>query len=79
MKAGPECLNFVIDKLSPIGDVRSRAIFGGYGVFFKGSIFDGLFKHSHITFPLLSVPVRLSAANIFITGSDSRHPPSRSD
>ena len=39
MKASPEYLNFVIDKLSQIGDVRSRAMFGGYGIFYEGSMF----------------------------------------
>jgi DNA transformation protein len=39
MKASPEYLNFIIDKLSPIGDVRSRAMFGGYGIFSEGSMF----------------------------------------
>ena len=39
MKASFEYLNFVMDKLSPIGDVRSRAMFGGYGIFCEGSMF----------------------------------------
>ena len=39
MKASPEYLNFVIDKLSPIVDIRSRAMFGGYGIFYEGSMF----------------------------------------
>jgi len=39
MKASPEYLNFIIDKLSPIGDIRSRAMFGGYGIFYEGSMF----------------------------------------
>ena len=39
MKASPEYLNFIIDKLSPIGGIRSRAMFGGYGIFYEGSMF----------------------------------------
>ena len=39
MKASPEYLNFVMDKLSPIGDVKSRAMFGGYGIFYEGFMF----------------------------------------
>ena len=39
MKVSPEYLNFIMDKLSPIGDVRSRAMFGGYGIFYQGSMF----------------------------------------
>lgn len=39
MKASPEYLNFVMDKLSPLGDIRSRAMFGGYGIFYEGSMF----------------------------------------
>jgi DNA transformation protein len=39
IKASPEYLNFIMDKLSPIGDIRSRAMFGGYGIFYDGSMF----------------------------------------
>ena len=39
MKANPEYLNFVMDKLSPISNIRSRAMFGGYGIFYEGSMF----------------------------------------
>lgn len=39
MKASPEYLNFIMDKLSPIGGIRSRAMFGGYGIFYEGSMF----------------------------------------
>ena len=39
MKANPEYLNFVIERLSPIGDIRSRAMFGGYGIFREGLMF----------------------------------------
>lgn len=31
MKVSPEFLNFVMEKLSPIGEIRNRAMFGGYG------------------------------------------------
>ena len=39
MKATPEFLNFVLEKLSPVGDVKSRAMFGGYGIFNEGLMF----------------------------------------
>ena len=39
MKASPEYLNFVLEKLSPIGYVKSRAMFGGYGIFHEGLMF----------------------------------------
>ena len=39
MKASPEYLNFVVEKLSPIGDIKSRAMFGGYGIFHEGLMF----------------------------------------
>ena len=39
MKASPEYLNFVLEKLSPIGDINSRAMFGGYGIFHEGLMF----------------------------------------
>jgi DNA transformation protein len=39
MKASVEYLNFIMDKLWPIGDIRSRAMFGGYGIFYEGSMF----------------------------------------
>ena len=39
MKASPEYLSFVLDRLSPIGDIKSRAMFGGYGIFHEGLMF----------------------------------------
>ena len=39
MNASPEYLNFVLEKLSPIGDIKSRAMFGGYGIFHEGLMF----------------------------------------
>ena len=39
MKASPEYLNFVLEKLSPIDDIKSRAMFGGYGIFHEGLMF----------------------------------------
>lgn len=40
MKVSPEFLNFVMEKLLPIGDIRSRAMFGGYGIFNEGLMFS---------------------------------------
>ena len=39
MKASPEYLHFIMDKLSPINGIRSRAMFGGYGIFCGDSMF----------------------------------------
>jgi len=39
MKASPEYLNFVLEKLSLISDIKSRAMFGGYGIFHEGLMF----------------------------------------
>ena len=39
MKAIPEYLNFIMEKLSPIGEIQSRAMFGGYGIFHEGLMF----------------------------------------
>ena len=39
MKVSPEYLNFVMEKLSPIGDIKSRAMFGSYGIFHQGLMF----------------------------------------
>ena len=39
MKASVEYLNFVLEKLSQIGDIKSRAMFGGYGIFHEGIMF----------------------------------------
>ena len=39
MKAGHEYLDFIMEELSPIGDIKSRAMFGGYGIFHQGLMF----------------------------------------
>lgn len=39
MKTSPEFLNFIMEKLSSISNIRSRAMFGGYGIFCGGSMF----------------------------------------
>lgn len=39
MKTSPEYLDYVMEKLSPIGDVKSRAMFGGHGIFNEGLMF----------------------------------------
>lgn len=39
MKANSEYLNFVLEKLSPLGEIKSRAMFGGYGIFHEGLMF----------------------------------------
>ncbi len=31
--------DYVVDKLSGLGDVRGRAMFGGYGIFYEGLMF----------------------------------------
>ena len=44
-----EYVNFVLEKLSPIGDVKSRAMFGGYGIFREGLMF-GLISEDTLYF-----------------------------
>ena len=39
MPVSPEYIEFVMDRLSPIGDVNGRAMFGGYGIFHRGLMF----------------------------------------
>ncbi|MFC2062769.1 TfoX/Sxy family protein [Chloroflexota bacterium] len=39
MKVSPEFLEFVMEKLAPTGGVKSRAMFGGYGIFRDGLMF----------------------------------------
>jgi len=39
MKAGNEFLSFVMEKLSSIGNITSRAMFGGHGIFHEGDMF----------------------------------------
>jgi len=38
-KAKDDYVNYIVDKLSGIGDVSSRAMFGGYGIFNEGLMF----------------------------------------
>ena len=39
MKVSNEYLQFIMQKLDPLGNVTSRAMFGGYGVFHDGLMF----------------------------------------
>jgi len=39
MNTSNEYLQFIIQKLDPLGDVKSRAMFGGYGIFYEGLMF----------------------------------------
>jgi len=39
MKVSREYLNSVLEKLEPIGDIKSKAMFGGYGIFHQGLMF----------------------------------------
>ena len=39
MKADTGYLDHVISLLAPIGDITSRAMFGGYGIFYRGLMF----------------------------------------
>jgi len=39
MAADVNYLNHVIELLEPIGNVTSRAMFGGYGIFHEGDMF----------------------------------------
>jgi DNA transformation protein len=38
-RAKDEYANFIVDKLSGLGNVHSRAMFGGYGIFHEGLMF----------------------------------------
>ena len=39
MKVSNEYLQFIMQKLDPLGNVTSRAMFGGYGIFHEGVMF----------------------------------------
>ena len=39
MNVSPEYLDFVMEKLLPVGNIKSRAMFGGYGIFHEGLMF----------------------------------------
>ncbi len=39
MSVSKDYLDFIMDKLIPAGDVTSRAMFGGYGIFHAGLMF----------------------------------------
>ncbi len=39
MKVSNEYLQYIMQKLEPLGQVKSRAMFGGYGVFHEGMMF----------------------------------------
>lgn len=39
MKSTSEYLDYVMEKLSPLGQIKSRAMFGGYGIFHEGVMF----------------------------------------
>ena len=38
-KAKDDYVDYIVDKLSGVGDVSSRAMFGGYGIFNEGLMF----------------------------------------
>lgn len=38
-KGKDDYTDYIVDKLSGLGDVRSRAMFGGYGIFHDGLMF----------------------------------------
>jgi len=39
MKVSADFLNYAMDRLSSIDNIRSRAMFGGYGIFHEGLMF----------------------------------------
>jgi DNA transformation protein len=39
MKRTREYLDYVMEKLNPLGQIKSRAMFGGYGIFHEGVMF----------------------------------------
>ena len=38
-KAKSDYVDYIVDKLAGLGDVHSRAMFGGYGIFHEGLMF----------------------------------------
>jgi len=38
-KAKNDYVDFIVDKLAGLGEVRSRAMFGGFGIFHQGLMF----------------------------------------
>jgi DNA transformation protein len=38
-KSKNDYVDYIVDKLSGLGEVRSRAMFGGYGIFHEGLMF----------------------------------------
>jgi DNA transformation protein and related proteins len=38
MAAASALLDYLIDQLAPLGDVRGRGVFGGYGLYLNGAI-----------------------------------------
>ena len=49
MAADKKYMEYVMDLLSPIGGVQSRAMFGGYGIFHEGNMF-ALISNSRLYF-----------------------------
>ena len=49
MPVAPGYLDYVMELLSPIGEVAPRAMFGGYGIFHEGDMF-GLVSGSNLYF-----------------------------
>jgi DNA transformation protein len=39
MKVSADFLNYAMDRLSSVGNIRNRAMFGGYGIFHEGLMF----------------------------------------
>jgi DNA transformation protein len=39
MMVGKEYLELMMDKLEPLGSVRNKAMFGGYGIFYEDTMF----------------------------------------
>jgi len=39
MKVSTDFLNYAMDRLSSVGNIRNRAMFGGYGIFHEGLMF----------------------------------------
>ena len=39
MAADKAFMEKIVEKLAPLGDVKSRVMFGGYGIFYEGNMF----------------------------------------
>ena len=54
MSSTKNYLNYVIEQLSPLGDVSSRAMMGEYILYYKGKVFGGIYDDRLLVKPVIS-------------------------